>query len=99
MVKKNYQATFILDTREWRESIDQLIDGLKKTIEESNGAVTKVQNLGIQTFVRSPRRDFTQGNYICIQFETKDVSTPIRLKDRVRLNPNVNRIMIENLGK
>ncbi len=99
MVKKNYQATFILDTREWRESIDQLVDGLKKTIEESNGTVTKVHNLGMQNFVRAPRRDFTQGNYICIQFETENVSTPILLRDRVRLNPNVNRIMIENLSK
>jgi len=99
MVKKNYQATFILDTREWREPIDQLIDVLKKTIEEAKGNVTKVHNLGMQSFVRSPRRDFTQGNYVCMQFETEDISTPNLLRDRVRLNPNVNRIMIENLNK
>ena len=97
MIKRSYQATFILDTREWRESMDQLIDGLKKTIEEVKGTVTKVHSLGMQTFVHAPRKDFTQGHYVCLQFETEDIATPRLLQNRVRLNPNVNRVLIETV--
>ena len=44
--KRNYRASFILDNRGKEETIDQIVDGVKKVITDVNGEVTGVENIG-----------------------------------------------------
>lgn len=66
-MKKDYQATFILDTRKWNEPIEALVNQIKQTVEEINGTITSVKDLGLKSFSRQTRRDFVEGYYVCIQ--------------------------------
>ena len=50
--KRNYRASFILDNRGKEDSVDQIIDGVKKEITAVEGEVTGVENLGKKDFVR-----------------------------------------------
>ena len=50
--QRNYRATFILDNRGKEETIDQIIEGVKKVIADVKGEVTAVENIGKKDFVR-----------------------------------------------
>lgn len=95
-MKKNYQATFVLDTHNWREPIENLMDSLKKIIEEIGGQIKSVRNMGLKPFARVPRREFVEGHYVSILFEGETKLCPL-LKERIRLNQNVNRVFIESV--
>ena len=64
--KRNYHANFILDNRGKEDSIDQLIDGVKKEIAAVQGDVTAVENLGRREFVRKTDPAFPSGIYVNI---------------------------------
>jgi small subunit ribosomal protein S6 len=66
--KRNYRATFILDNRGKEDSVEQIIDGVKKEIAAIQGDVTAVENLGKRDFVRVTDRKFTGGTYVQINF-------------------------------
>ncbi len=42
--KRNYKASFILDNRGKEDSVEQLIEGVKKEIAAVQGEVTAVEN-------------------------------------------------------
>ena len=50
--KRKYHATFILDNRGREETIDQIIEGVKKEIAAVQGEITAVENLGKKDFAR-----------------------------------------------
>ena len=56
--KRNYRATFILDNRGKEDSVEQIIEGVKKEIAAVQGDVTAVENLGRKDFVRVTDRPF-----------------------------------------
>ena len=59
--KRNYRVSFILDNRGKEDSVDQIVDGLKKEITDIQGEVTAVENLGKKDFIRVTDRKFTSG--------------------------------------
>jgi small subunit ribosomal protein S6 len=91
--KRNYRATFILDNRGKEESIDQIIDGVKKEIAAVQGDVTSVDNLGKKDFVRVTDRKLTAGIYVEIAFSAP-AEGPAQLRERLRLNPGVYRSFV-----
>jgi hypothetical protein len=62
--KRNYRATFILDNRGKEDTIDQIIDGVKKVIAELQGEVTAVENIGKKDFARVTDKKLTGGAYV-----------------------------------
>ena len=58
--KRNYRATFILDNRGKEETVDQIIDGVKKVIADVKGEVTGVENIGKKDFVRVTDKKVTK---------------------------------------
>ncbi len=93
--KRQYRATFILDNRGKEDSIDQIVDGVKKEISAVQGEVTAVENLGRKDFARTPDAKFTSGVYMQVDF-TAPAEGPAQLKERLRLNNNVARTLIES---
>jgi small subunit ribosomal protein S6 len=93
--KRNYRATFILDNRGKEDSIDQIVDGVKKEIAAVAGEVTAVENIGRRDFVRKTDAKFPAGVYVQIDFSAP-AGAPAQLHERLRLNNAVYRALVEN---
>lgn len=94
--KRNYRATFILDNRGKEDSIDEIIEGVKKEIAAVNGEVSAVENLGKRDFSRVTDRKFPAGTYVQVTFSAP-AEGPAQLKDRLHLNNNVYRTFVQSL--
>ena len=94
--KRTYRATFILDNRGKEDSVEQIIDGVKKEIASIHGDVTAVENLGRKEFVRVTDRKFPGGTYVQIAFSAP-LEGPAQLKERLRLNQSVYRTFVETV--
>lgn len=95
MNKRNYKATFILDNRGKEDSVDQIIEGVKKEIVAVQGDVTNVEQLGRRDFARKTDAKFPAGVYVAISFSAPAGATAA-LQERLRLNDSVYRTLVEN---
>ncbi len=93
-IKRNYRATFILDNRGKEETIDQIIDGLKKEIAAVQGDITAVENLGKRDFARVTDSKFPDAVYVQVSFAAP-VDGPRHLHERLRLNSSVYRALVQ----
>lgn len=91
--KRNYHATFILDNRGKEDSVEQIIDGVKKDIAAVQGEVTAVENLGKRDFVRVTDKKLTGATYVQVAFSAPGEG-PAQLKERLRLNHSVYRTFV-----
>ena len=92
--KRHYRATFILDNRGKEESIDQIIEEVKKEIAAVQGEITAVENLGKKDFVRVPDRKLPSAVYVQVDFNAP-LDGPRHLHERLRLNSNVYRALVQ----
>jgi small subunit ribosomal protein S6 len=92
---RNYRATFLLDNRGKEESVDQMIDGVKKEIAAVHGEVTAVENIGKKDFARVTDRKLTGTTYVHISFSAP-AAAPAQLHERLRLNTSVYRTFIQS---
>lgn len=92
--KRNYRATLILDNRGKEDSVDQIVDVVKKDIVAVEGEVGVIENLGRKDFIRVTDKKFTGAPYVQISF-TAPPSAPAKLKERLRLNQSVYRIFLQ----
>ncbi len=95
MNKRNYKATFILDNRGKEDSVDQIIEGVKKEIAAVQGDVTAVEQLGRRDFARKTDAKFPAGVYVSIAFAAP-AGASAALQERLRLNDSVYRTLVEN---
>ena len=93
--KRNYKATFILDNRGKEDSVETIIEGVKKEISAVQGEVTAVENIGRREFVRKTDDQFPAGVYVQVNF-TAPAAAPAQLHERLRLNDTVYRALVEN---
>jgi len=91
--KRNYLATFILDNRGKQDSVEQIIEGVKKDIVAIHGEVTAVDSIGKKDFVRITDRKLTGAPYVHINFSAPPEG-PAQLKERLRLNSSVYRTFV-----
>ena len=94
--KRNYRATFILDNRGKEDSVDQMIEGVKKEIAAVHGDVTGVENIGKKDFIRVTDRKFTGATYVHVNFSAP-ADGPAQLRERLRLNSNVYRTFVQSV--
>jgi small subunit ribosomal protein S6 len=93
--KRNYKATFILDNRGKEDSVEQIIEGVKKEISAVQGEVTAVENIGRREFARKTDDKFPAGVYVQVNFSAP-AGAPAQLHERLRLNDTVYRALVEN---
>ena len=93
--KRNYKATFILDNRGKEDSVETIIEGVKKEIAAVHGEVTAVENIGRKDFVRRTDAKFPSGVFVQIDFSAP-AAAPAQLQERLRLNDSVYRALVEN---
>jgi len=94
-VQNNYTATFILDTRNYTDPIETLIDTLKAGIESTGATVGEVENLGQKPFIRVTDRAFPAGIYVKMDFSGPGSSAEA-LKEKFRLDKTVDRLLIQS---
>ncbi len=92
---RNYRASFILDNRGKEETVDQIVDGVKKVIAEVKGEVTGVEAIGKRDFVRVTDKKMTSANYVHIDF-SGPAEAPAALREKLRLNGSVYRTFIQS---
>lgn len=92
---RNYRATFILDNRGQTETVEQLVENVKKVIGEVKGQVTGVETLGKRDFVRVTDKKLTGASYVHINF-SGPADAPANLRERLRLNNSVYRTFIQS---
>jgi small subunit ribosomal protein S6 len=92
--KRNYRATFILDNRGREETIDQIVEGVKKEIAAVQGEITAVENLGRKDFARVTDSKYPDAVYVQINFAAP-IDGPRHLHERLRLNTSVYRALIQ----
>jgi len=93
--KRNYRATFILDNRGKEESIEQIVDGVKKVIAEVKGEVTAVESIGKKDFARVTDKKLTGASYVHVNF-SGPAEAPANLREKLRLNGSVYRTFIQS---
>jgi small subunit ribosomal protein S6 len=93
--KRNYKATLILDNRGKEDSVEQIIEGVKKEISAVQGEVTGVENLGRRDFARKTDDKVPAGVYVQVNF-SGPAAAPAQLHERLRLNATVYRALVEN---
>ena len=93
--KRNYKATFILDNRGKEDSVETLIEGVKKEITAVHGEVTAVENIGRREFIRVTDAKFPAGVYVQVTFSGPP-SAPAQLHERLRLNDTIYRALVQN---
>ena len=71
-----------------------MIPRLSEIIRDVEGEVTKVENQGSHDFAYPQSKEMKAGTYL--QFEISgDTEMPVRLKDKLRLEKKVDRVLIE----
>lgn len=91
---RKYLASFIVDNRGKEESVEQIVDGIKKVIAEIKGEVASVDNLGRKDFARVTDRKLTGAHYVQIAFSGPP-EAPANLREKLRLNSSVYRTFIK----
>ena len=94
MNKRNYLATIVYDSRGADGSSDEMISKLSETIRQIDGEVKKVDNQGSHDFAYPQSKDMTSGVFLQFDIES-DSEMPTRLKDKLKLEKKVDRILIE----
>ncbi len=92
---RNYRATFILDNRGKEETVDQILEGVKKVIAEVKGEVTAVESIGKKDFARVTDKKLTGANYVHVNF-SGPAESPAQLREKLRLNGSVYRTFIQS---
>lgn len=93
--KRSYRASFILDNRGKEETIEQIIEGVKKVIAEVKGEVSAVEMIGKKDFARVTDRKLTGAHYVHINF-SGPADAPAHLREKLRLNNSVYRTFIQS---
>ena len=92
---RSYRASFILDNRGKEETIDQIVDGVKKVIAEVKGEVSAVESVGKKDFARITDKKLTGAHYVQITF-SGPADAPAHLREKLRLNGSVYRTFIQS---
>jgi small subunit ribosomal protein S6 len=92
---RNYRATFILDNRGKEDTVDQILDGVKKVIVEVKGEITAVESIGKKDFARVTDKKLTGANYVHVNF-SGPAESPAQLREKLRLNGSVYRTFIQS---
>ncbi|HUR58087.1 MAG TPA: 30S ribosomal protein S6 [Opitutaceae bacterium] len=93
--KRNYRATFILDNRGKEETIEQIVEGVKKVIADVKGEVSAVESIGRKDFIRVTDKKLTGATYVHINF-SGPAEAPANLREKLRLNGSVYRTFIQS---
>ncbi|MDR3316480.1 MAG: 30S ribosomal protein S6 [Puniceicoccales bacterium] len=95
-MSNRYRITLVFDTREQRESADDMRQRIGKMMESLGASVEASRSLGIFPFARCTSRKFTAGSYAQYELAAKG-SFNGEFTAKLRLDKTVNCALIERL--
>ncbi len=93
--QSQYLATFILDTRNYTEAVETLIERIKGALESLGFTVGKVEEQGQKEFIRVTDRNFTAGLYVAYEL-TGPAAASTQIQEKFRLDKQVNRVLVQS---
>jgi small subunit ribosomal protein S6 len=94
--QRRYKAMMILDTRGREESVEQLIEEMKKEIASVEAEVLGVENLGRRDFARVTDAKMTAASYVEFTI-AGSAGVATRVREHFRLNPAVYRVLVQSI--
>ncbi len=94
MTTRSYSATIVIDPSGIEGSTSEMIPKLTEIIAQCDGEVSKVQELGQHDFAYPVKKSFPRGTYLLFDL-TGSTSTPYKIKEKLRLEKKVDRVLIE----
>lgn len=91
--KRNYQAVFILNTRNQEESAEDITNNLKEILKSLDAEVLGENTLGRLEYARVLDANETSGHYVGILFAGAP-TTPAALQEKLRLDKRVKRVIV-----
>ena len=96
METRHYKSTFIINLRETKRPIADVIEWLKGVIAALGGKVESVEDLGVRDFIRVTHKANPNGHYVSLYFTASgDINTALQTK--LKLEPEVKRIFVESV--
>jgi ribosomal protein S6 len=94
MTTRNYSATIVIDPSGSDGSSSEMIPKISEIIAQSEGEVSKVTELGQHDFAYPVKKNLIRGSFL--QFDiTGSSKTPDKIKEKLRLEKKVDRVLIE----
>lgn len=93
---RKYRATIILDTRGREDTVEEMIEEVKKEISSQGVEVVDVENLGRKDFARQPDPKIGAGNYLQFILSGPPGVASL-LSEHFRLNKLVFRILVQSV--
>jgi ribosomal protein S6 len=94
MTTRKYSATIVIDPSGSDGSSSEMIPKISEIISQSEGEVSKVSELGQHDFAYPVKKNLTRGTFL--QFDiTGSSETPDKIKEKLRLEKKVDRVLIE----
>jgi len=93
--QRQYLANFILDTRNYTETVESLIERIQGALESIGFTVGKVDNRGQQEFIRVTDRNYTAGIYVSYEL-TGPAEASTQIQEKFRLDKQVNRVLVQS---
>ncbi|MDE6576311.1 MAG: 30S ribosomal protein S6 [Opitutales bacterium] len=85
----------ILDTRNYQDSVDALVEAVKAKMVEAGADIREVVNKGQLKFQRVTDRKFPAGLYLQVSFDAP-TTAPEKIRSKFSLDATINRILIEH---
>jgi len=93
--KRKYKITIILDSRGYEAPVETLEEKVTTLLTELGGEVESIENLGRKDFIRITDKEHTGDTYLILQV-TGDAKMPTALQDRIRVDKNIKRALVES---
>ena len=94
MTTRNYSATIVIDPSGSEGSSSEMIPKLSEIIAQSDGEVSKVQELGQHDFAYPSKKKLARGTFLHFEISGSP-DTPSKIKEKMKLEKKVDRILIE----
>ena len=86
-MKRKYQAMIVLDLKGKEESVEQLVGGISRDMENSGLKLEQIDQIGKRKFPFNPRH-VEAGYFVNIQFEAETTALE-GIRSKLKLNENV----------
>lgn len=93
--KRTYNLTFILDLRGREDTVEDVIDFLKETMQQLDAGDLTLESRGVKEFAQTPDKRFTSGYFL----RGKAMAPPEfhqQLNEKLRLDRRIHRIFVES---
>jgi ribosomal protein S6 len=94
--QRNYRVTFILDTRNNEQAVEQLVASITEAVKGLGATVGNPRNLGRQEFIRVTDKKHT-GDIFLVVDVSGSAAFNTQVQERFRLEKFVKRILVESV--